>query len=264
MFTWWVRLIIATNIVLIYPILNSHGYDFDKQTPNSASRILQEAITVSGLKEDLAKHIGKQCEYEEICVARKIAEVLGEYSNVIAVNSRSIDERRLAKINPSIKNIYTQHGSIKTIQLDRFGRKAEWEVAKALKGFKTVIIDLRENVGGDLSRMIRVAALFIGPKKNAFIIKSHNYNESIDIPTPIYYLDNQEIILIISRKTASSAELFSILLRRYAQAKLVGEKTQGKNELLKVVPVNNRFRISLPAGEFLIFGEDISDGVLPD
>ena len=77
-------------------------------------------------------------------------------------------------------------------------------------------------------------------------------------------LDNQEIILIISRKTASSAELFSILLRRYAQAKLVGEKTQGKNELLKVVPVNNRFRISLPAGEFLIFGEDISDGILPD
>ena len=97
-----------------------------------------------------------------------------------------------------------------------------------------------------------------------YIIKSHNYNKSVDIPTPIYYLDNQEIILIISRKTASSAELFSILLRRYAQAKLLGEKTQGKNELLKVVPVNNRFRISLPAGEFLIFGEDISDGVLPD
>ena len=260
----WVRLIIVTNIVFFFQTLELQANNFDKQIPSNSLRILQEAKIISGLDNELAQKIADRCNLETICIAQEIVKELGNYANLTRIEPKSSNQRRLAEVLPSVKKSYKMSDESIFIELKHFGRKAEWEVINLLEGSNKVVFDLTENEGGDLSRMIRVASLFIGPVKKAFVVRSQNLVTHFDIPSPVYSMSDMNIVLMVGQKTASSAELFSALLRQYAGAKLVGEKTRGKDWLLKVVPVNDKFWLSIPAGQIFVPGEKIVDGILPD
>ena len=64
---------------------------------------------------------------------------------------------------------------VQIIKLNQFSRNAEWEVAEVFQQLNKVpsrlIIDLRDNKGGDLGKMTRVAALFIGSFENALYLQ---------------------------------------------------------------------------------------------
>ena len=74
----------------------------------------------------------------------------------------------------------------------------------------------------------------------------------------------QDITVLVGRQTASSGEILAALLRRHAGAELVGERTAGKDYLTRVVPLDQDWRLLLPAERIEVPGESLSGGLQPD
>ncbi len=91
-----------------------------------------------------------------------------------------------------------------------------------------LIIDLRDNPGGDATETIKIANLFLEKGK---IIITFKFRSSY--PEEIYYAKEKNIfdkpvVILINGNSASASELFSGALRDNKRAVLVGTKTFGK------------------------------------
>jgi len=266
--TWWVRLIIATNLILF--CLATIGTLDIARASNfyGPSRILTAAIQLSGLSPSIAQTIAKKCQLSSLCVASAVAKALGEKSEVFQVSHPDTDSMRLAKISPSIDRVQQFDQPSLLIKLNQFSRNAEWEVAEVFQQLNKVpsrlIIDLRDNKGGDLGKMTRVAALFIGSFENALYLQSRSGIEALNIPKPVIPRIKVKLSILVGEDTASSAEIFAALLRRYAGAKLYGKRTKGKDWVTQLIPVNHDTRLAIPVGNIYIPGQSLVGGILPD
>ncbi len=95
------------------------------------------------------------------------------------------------------------------------------------EGASRFVFDLRDNPGGLLSGVLGVLS-YILPKDTRLIKEVDKYgNESYE------YCDNEHIMdcpmsVLVNSNTASAAELFTINMRDYDKAEIVGTKTFGK------------------------------------
>lgn len=90
----------------------------------------------------------------------------------------------------------------------------------------SLIIDLRDNLGGEQSNMINIASLFLSNDKVIFKAQKRNKEEIVyskgkeDVSYPIVFLSNNN--------TASSSEILILALKEGCNAKLIGTQTYGK------------------------------------
>ncbi len=92
-----------------------------------------------------------------------------------------------------------------------------------------VIIDLRDNWGGDLMAALDTAALFLrqGDELASFVDKYQKYQRlHVTNRQKIHY--RYPFLLIVSERTASAGEIFAGILAHYGVAIIIGEKTFGK------------------------------------
>jgi carboxyl-terminal processing protease len=120
------------------------------------------------------------------------------------------------------------------LTIDRFSRKSCEKVKASLiqvkeMGVRNLIMDLRDNPGGQMDEAGCISGLFTGPDKVIFSVrysKNSNRNES--------YISEEErvfsgrTVVLVNRGTASAAEIVAGVLREYNRALLIGEKTFGK------------------------------------
>jgi carboxyl-terminal processing protease len=131
---------------------------------------------------------------------------------------------------------------------------------------KKLIIDLRNNPGGDVDATLAIADLFIrnsdllyitykDPSKNVVYVATDSITVSPDV----------EIAILINGGTASSAEIFSSAMRDSGRAKLFGTKTFGKG-IMQLVSSFGEGYISVTTASFTgPSGETIhKEGVKPD
>ena len=91
-----------------------------------------------------------------------------------------------------------------------------------------VVIDLRFSDGGDLHEAVDAASFFVAPGQVVTSIQDRS-GEQIDVRTiPQQTRHDGPIIVLVSERTASSAEVFARALLHYSAAKLSGRKTHGK------------------------------------
>lgn len=93
--------------------------------------------------------------------------------------------------------------------------------------FEKVIIDLRHNLGGWEDSVIKVCAMMCDEEVIAYYNDRSGVHEIKREGTE--QITDLKPIVLISRDTASSAELLAACLKKHAGATLVGEKTYGKN-----------------------------------
>lgn len=90
----------------------------------------------------------------------------------------------------------------------------------------SLIIDLRDNLGGEQSNMINIASLFLSNDKVIFKAQKRNKEEIVyskgkeGVSYPIVFLSNNN--------TASSSEILILALKEGCNAKLIGTQTYGK------------------------------------
>lgn len=150
------------------------------------------------------------------------------------------------------------------VRLDRFGRKVEHELSAALERAQGLVLDLRSNRGGSLTRMLRVAARFTGPISDAVRLVRADEVRLMPIPPPQSTVWHGRMTVLVGPDTISSGEVLAALLRRYAGATVLGERTFGKNYALRVEPIGQEWRALIPDGRLEVPGEVLAGGVLPD
>ena len=137
-------------------------------------------------------------------------------------------ERRTIEID----SIYSQMLSEKTgyIAIEEFNATTVPQFNAAIdslteEGMESLIIDLRDNPGGDYDSVVAICDRVV-PEGVIVTVEDrlggmHTDNsdaECLDIP----------IVLLVNENTASAAELFTMCLRDYDMAEIVGTRTYGK------------------------------------
>jgi carboxyl-terminal processing protease len=149
--------------------------------------------------------------------------------------------RRSVKVKKSTQALTTVHlrflptkTSIALLSLDRFSRKSCEKVKAALiqvkeSGARNLIIDLRDNPGGQMDEAGCIASLFLGPDRRIFTVRYADRPSHSEA----YISENSKVfwgktVILVNRGTASAAEILAGVLREYDRAILVGERTFGK------------------------------------
>ncbi len=165
---------------------------------------------------------------------------------------------------PSIGRTARLDPATRIVELDRFGRRVDSELGAALTPVDELILDLRHNHGGNVRRMLRVAARFTGPVPDALELKADDGVTVLAIPDPPGPVWRGRLTVLVGDDTISSGEVLAGLLRRYAHAAVLGERTWGKDFAMRVVTIDQDWRALVPAGLIEIPGEVLHGGLVPD
>jgi C-terminal processing protease CtpA/Prc len=84
------------------------------------------------------------------------------------------------------------------------------------------------------------------------------------IPQPSGAVWRGRITVLVGANTISSGEVLAVLLRRHAGASVLGERTWGKDYVLRVQPVDSDWRALIPDGRIEVPGEVLAGGLIPE
>jgi hypothetical protein len=174
------------------------------------------------------------------------------------------DQIRWARTESSIARIAELGTGQRLVRLDRFGRKADYELSLALRGAGVLVLDLRHNHGGVLRRMLRIAGRFTGPVPDAVRLVDADRVRLLAIPQPSGAVWRGRITVLVGPNTISSGEVLAALLRRHAGAAVLGERTWGKDYVLRVEAIDPDWRALVPDGRIEVPGEILAGGLVPD
>lgn len=130
--------------------------------------------------------------------------------------------------------------------------------------YKTIVMDVRENNGGNSSIAHKFAGIFF--KKDVVygkIIKKNKEGKLEEKPMTLQtngkiYLD-KKIIILISKKCFSSNELFIAPFKVSKRALLIGEKTKGGsgNPIREEIVINGKiYIVGVPRWRFFLRGKN--------
>ncbi|AEV67339.1 S41 family peptidase [Acetivibrio clariflavus] len=147
-------------------------------------------------------------------------------------------ERSEVKINPVTYRIIDDIGYIK---LDIFNSNSSINIIKALKemdnnNISKLILDLRDNPGGELSQVIKIAEKFV---PEGLITKLDFQSEKME--DELYYSKNKELkyklVVLVNGLSASASEILAGAIQDTGAGVLVGTKTYGKGKVQNIYPV---------------------------
>ncbi len=134
---------------------------------------------------------------------------------------------------------YLSISAIYTGTLEEIKHHIEWLLQQSHVPLEALVLDLRNNHGGDFQSAINIAQLFL--KKGAPIIRTQrtdgNKREDFFFSKNSDYLPNTKLIVLVNRQTASSAEIITGALQVNDRALVVGEKTYGKGTAQSYLPL---------------------------
>jgi hypothetical protein len=180
------------------------------------------------------------------------------------VHHPTSDQIRWAATESSVERVADLSAGRRVIRLDRFGRKVDYELSAALRGADALVLDLRHNHGGVLRRMLRIAGRFTGPVPGAVRLIKADQVRVLAIPTPSGAVWRGPITVLVGANTISSGEVLAALLHRHAGAAVLGERTFGKDYVLRVEAVDPDWRALIPDGRIEVPGEVLAGGLIPD
>ncbi|MBQ3181616.1 MAG: PDZ domain-containing protein [Clostridia bacterium] len=150
------------------------------------------------------------------------------------------------------------------IKIDTFATATAEEVKSALYDIEEVarlnkiIIDVRDNPGGELKSVIQILDQFV--PKDKVLVKFEYVNEAnnyeIKSAAPFIHAPKREIVILANKNSASASELFSGTMQYYKLATVVGQRTFGKGsmqEMLGIIdpPGKNLGDVKLTVAEFV-------------
>jgi carboxyl-terminal processing protease len=153
------------------------------------------------------------------------------------------------------------------IQISAFSSSASYEVAQALfkyKHDKGIILDLRDNPGGQIKEAVNIASLFLGD--GVIVSYSRRGGEDKILSSKSKNPDTAPMTVLINRSTASAAEVVAGALQDRNRAVVLGEKSYGKGTVQEVVELFDGSIIEITVGKYRTPSGRIIDqaGIQPD
>jgi carboxyl-terminal processing protease len=142
------------------------------------------------------------------------------------------------------------------IRLREFTETSDRELTESLQaltkqGMKRLVLDLRDNPGGQLDQAIRIANRFL-PRGDMIVYtrgrvpnadQEYRATEESDYTT-------LPIVVLVNRQSASASEIVSGALQDHDRALIVGETTFGKALVQSVYRITNDAGLALTTGRY--------------
>lgn len=200
---------------------------------------------------------GQSVEGMEIAGVRNL--IVGENGTEVSVTVRRGEEEIvLTCVRGSVKMTYTQTkmlaDDIAYLKLVQFSKPAAEEIRSYVKDIqnksvKKLVLDLRDNPGGDLDTAIEIANIFISMGR----IGELRYKDSSK--NKYLYSENRnaprlKIAVLVNENSASASELLSMAFQGRGAGKLVGTKTFGKGSMQLLTKAVTGVGMKYTVGEF--------------
>lgn len=184
---------------------------------------------------DDSNFIGKPVSEADAFLERKENEIVK--LKILRVFDNRIVEQMVAIKDYPISSIHTSFlvpdTDILYIKLARFSKLSYdellAEMAKYSGKFSSLILDLKDNAGGQLTQVLDICREFTSAKDTILSIKSKSQlYDSVYVNTNNGRYHKLPLVAVINEKTASASEIFSGLLQDLDRGLVVGKTSVGK------------------------------------
>lgn len=160
----------------------------------------------------------------------------------------------------NLSTVYVQKINIESVSFN----KELYAFLNSIKklNINKIILDLRDNAGGDLKNALLFLKIF-GADKNVQLSFVDDGCIHMQIPE-LGKIDISNIVILVNDKTISAAELIALALKQLKNTVIVGKKTFGKSEIQCNKCISN-LSVKYTIGKYIVNGIDISGtGIEPD
>jgi len=151
-----------------------------------------------------------------------------------------------------------------SLQADDDMRQALTEISQA--NAKALILDLRNNPGGYVDQLMRVAAQFV-PKETVILIEEDRAGQRTPYATDRAGMaQNIPMVVLVNGNTASAGEILAGALQHAGRAKIIGEPTFGTATVLRPFDLDEGASIRLGTTQWLTPDGEVvrGKGITPD
>ena len=132
--------------------------------------------------------------------------------------------------------------------------------------FDGLVLDLRNNPGGELHSAIGVSDIFID---NGVIVKTRNRNnarENVFRSTPGDSIQGTPMVVLVNQGSASASEIVAGALQDHRRAVIMGENTFGKGSVQTIVRLNDTTALKLTTDRYYTPNDRSiqASGIVPD
>lgn len=131
---------------------------------------------------------------------------------------------------------------------DELARKAAQEFQD--KGVKKVILDLRDNPGGEIASAVGLCSLWLDKGQAVVQEKRGDTLLQIDRATGNPLLKGMNTVVLINAGSASASEITALALRDQVNAELIGEKSFGKGVMQQLIPFGDGSSLKVTIGRW--------------
>lgn len=132
-------------------------------------------------------------------------------------------------------------GNVGYLQVSQFSDDTNSLVTKAVANFKAknvskIILDLRDNPGGEVTTAIQLSSLWLQPGE--LVVQQKRGDTVIDsqYANGINSLHGIKTVVLVNSGSASASEITALALRDNKAAYIIGEKTYGKGVVQQIIP----------------------------
>jgi len=199
---------------------------------------------------------------DKLAAVNKAYEILSDEKNRAIYNQSGAEPTMEYKLlSPQIFYLHIKQFSPTTIE------ELLSVTQKVDKGetLNTLILDLRDNVGGAIDGLPYFLGPFIGNDQYAYQFFHQEVREDFKtkigwLPTLIRY---KKVVVLINENTQSSAEVMAAVLKKYNVGVLVGITTKGWGTVEKVFNLNGQFDPNAKYSAFLVHSLTLRDDNQP-
>lgn len=164
-----------------------------------------------------------------------------------------------------ISSVYSEmmEGNIGYLKITQFNENTAELMAVHLsellvEDFDKLIIDLRNNPGGNLSEVLTILDLFVPAGPLAYLVRNDGA-ETKYVST--LSIQNFELAVLVNGGSASASEIFAGAVQDRKAGVVIGTKTFGKGVVQTLYPLLNGSAIKLTTAEYFTAGKNKVQGI---
>jgi carboxyl-terminal processing protease len=209
---------------------------------------------------------------EGASVATAIAALRGAPNTKVSIGlERNQDPIRLEITRQSILNgdvvAYQLATKVVYIQISSITSQVSNDVAIALAKYphtSGIVLDLRDNPGGLLNVAVDVASQFL--PEGTVVSYSRKNDSEVVLESKNKNPESAPMTVLISRATASAAEVIAGALQDRNRAVIIGEKSYGKGTVQEIIDLVDGSKLEITVGKYRTPNGRVIDqvGIAPD
>ena len=163
---------------------------------------------------------------------------------------------------PTVDKTFLLRPGIGYLHVTSFESNTPQEVSQALAGLQKsapnaalhgVILDLRDNHGGQVQAALGVASIFLPTGMSVLTVRGRAQPpqtlRTVELPSG-YQTWRGPLVVLVNGETASAAEVVAAALEEHDRAVIAGEATFGKGVVQNVLPLSDNMGLALTVAQY--------------